>query len=765
MVVCWWEQSPVVTRVLRQKRYFVRPPYLLSQYITHPFVHRTSSLIITMSDNVENKKNAPFRNEKVAAASSAAPLSSSELRSQSQHSRTTLTKKILKPGASEERLNELEVKYREELYWVQLELQTTRREKEAVEDRMAELYRDMQDLVTLSQATAQQAVAGSEGHHTQTKNQTSKPTTATSVSGLNCAVTRRISSSGGRSAQVDPITKEAVLDLQAQLEKRDKMIRVMNNQIALVRSSSDNVIKSLKDEISDLMDEKSRVEVNLMNQLTVLDREKRELQMRLEVAEQRQRNMPVSGSRFSHGPGGMKGKRSLSMNSAAHTATKNAASAVIASSSREPVDAHATSDATSKNDVTTVMTVEIKQLKATLSKCRAEALQSAKALSNEQRQVEKLKQVNTELLTQIEILQKELVVARSSAEVAHVIERMQQNRAESLQSLERVADLWDRADRSIQSLDEIMLELKPRDESLDDDRDRVLSTLETACLVHGQVKVALVLIELKLRNNMACFQNDKDHLDLGQAAAMQILSPSKETSESSTAGDHATQQASHYFDARLEAIQGDAMTAIAQVEDLLNEQIVKLEQQSAQEAEIVKITLESKVDDLQRMQTRQQMLEQEISRMHESTLGLTKVLSGAEGLSGLGGVGEGIEEEEDLFVSREVLEQLQNEVLQVVERLQEKNEIVGRLTATVEEHKVRERALMDELRRLMNEQAQAQEIERQKRMESLKALDGDHGELGEDEDMEGEPGEDGSYACESDEYIEEEVSVEETVYD
>jgi len=72
---------------------------------------------------------------------------------------------------------------------------------------------------------------------------------------------------------------------------------------------------------------------------------------------------------------------------------------------------------------------------------------------------------------------------------------------------------------------------------------------------------------------------------------------------------------------------------------------------------------------------------------------------------------------------------------------------------------------MDELRRLMNEQAQAQDIERQKRMESLKALDGDHGELGEDEDMEGEPGEDGSYACESDEYIEEEVSVEETVYD
>ena len=45
------------------------------------------------------------------------------------------------------------------------------------------------------------------------------------------------------------------------------------------------------------------------------------------------------------------------------------------------------------------------------------------------------------------------------------------------------------------------------------------------------------------------------------------------------------------------------------------------------------------------------------------------------------------------------MERLSDEVLQVVKQVHEKNEEIGRLTAMLEEHKVRERALMNELKR------------------------------------------------------------------
>jgi chromosome segregation ATPase len=104
----------------------------------------------------------------------------------------------------QEELNENNVKHREEVYWLRLELDTTRREKEAVEDRMATLYRDMQEM------------------------EESKP------------------------SRTRPLTVDAqyVVQLQNQLEKYERMMRVMNNQLNLVRNSSDAVVKSLKEEIS-----------------------------------------------------------------------------------------------------------------------------------------------------------------------------------------------------------------------------------------------------------------------------------------------------------------------------------------------------------------------------------------------------------------------------------------------------------------------------------------------------------------------------------
>lgn len=506
-------------------------------------------------------------------------------------------------------LNEVTVKHREELYWLKLELDTTRREKEAVEDRMAELYRDMQEL---QEDTRRSPVK-------------SPPVDATYVN-----------------------------DLQNQLKKYERMVRVMHNQINLVRNSTDNVVKSLKDEISDLMDDKSRNEVSLMNKLSDLEKQNKELAFKLEVAEQQQKptviRLPPSAAPAPPPP-------------------RRLVTASIRSNGHESA-------------------TNLEQKEAELKRLRAENRKVIGELNEERKNAKKAADQaleEKEKLTQkVDSLENELLVVRSSADVVNTLERLQQDRTESLTTLERVALVWDRADESIHNLEHVMAELRPTDERMSEGQERMLSTLETAALVHGQIKVSLMLIELKLRNNLSCLGNDR--ATLGGIAADDV------------------------FEERLTAIQKESMDAIEQVGGLLNEQIARLEEQSVIESKFVKDELDAKVGDIRRMENIQKQLEEEITKLHDSTRSYTK-----EELSG--------DDNAELFVSRKVLEQLQLEVLQVVERVKEKNEQIGRLTAIVEEHKVRERSLMQELKRMLAEQAKTEMEERQRRFDAQAAED------------------------------------------
>lgn len=71
----------------------------------------------------------------------------------------------------------------------------------------------------------------------------------------------------------------------------------------------------------------------------------------------------------------------------------------------------------------------------------------------------------------------------------------------------------------------------------------------------------------------------------------------------------------------------------------------------------------------------------------------------------------------EMLMSKKALETLQQEVLSVVQKVNEKNETIGRLNAVIEEHKVRERSLMEELRRHIKDQADRQLLEQQRIME------------------------------------------------
>jgi hypothetical protein len=323
----------------------------------------------------------------------------------------------------------------------------------------------------------------------------------------------------------------------------------------------------------------------------------------------------------------------------------------------------------------------------------------------------------TNLSQQVEKLQGDLLVLRSSAETVQSLEQMREDRDESLQMLERVALLWDKADEAIQSLETLMQQLKPassssqssrqrnsaelgegsssparvpvyEEEDEDGDRERALSTLESASLVHGQVKVSLMLIELKLRNNLACLKNDAAQLG-------SIVPADPVVSE-------------HIARAR-----DEAMDSIAQIEAVLNHQ-------------------------MRGMQARQVKLEQEIAKMSIEELGELARAGSSSNNNGTENNNPAVE----LYISKKILERLQNEVLQVVERVREKNEIIGRMEATIDEHRVREKTLIDELRRLMKERSEnllaEQERIAARARKNSRENDEDETEVVEDEDDEEE---------------------------
>jgi hypothetical protein len=565
-------------------------------------------------------------------------------------------------------LNTSVVKHNEELYWLKLELDTTRREKEAVEDRMAELYRDMQEIQDGGGPTA--AAAAEKAHTTPL---------------LSSSLRNGKNEQNGNSSLPE---QDSVLVAQ----KHERVIKILHHQIGLLKQSSNQVVQSLKDEIKDLVDDKSRSEMELMNQLTDLEQEKDDLLVRCEALDD-------GGGRSNN------------------TATSGAATTG--------------NGAANQAAVVRTLRLEIQALKDEKAALNQELFGER---SKSRATIAQLRMAKTTLSQQVEKLQGDLLVLRSSAETVQSLEQMREDRDESLQMLERVALLWDKADEAIQSLETLMQELKPssatqsrrsgeeeggaspsrvpvdgEEEEEDGDRERALSTLESASLVHGQVKVSLMLIELKLRNNLACLKND--------AAQLGSIVP---------ADPVVSEHIAHARD--------EAMESIAQIEAVLNHQIDQLEDKSVAETKEVKETLEEKISEMRGMQARQVKLEQEIAKMSIEELGE---------LARAGNTTNNASENNpavELYISKKILERLQNEVLQVVERVREKNEIIGRMEATIDEHRVREKTLIEELRRLMKERSEHLIAEQERIAARARKLsrenndDGDETEVVEDEE-------------------------------
>jgi hypothetical protein len=411
--------------------------------------------------------------------------------------------------------------------------------------------------------------------------------------------------------------------LQVQVKKYEGMIKAFKNQITLIRHSNEQIIQNLKEEIKDVMDAGIQTEKELILQV-------QRLQMENETFHAKQKMGSLSST-------AMEFQTKLDQLQQEHIKVQK----------------------------------EIK----------IERLQSRDTITH-------LRQEKTRLAEMLERMQSDVLVLRSSAETTQSMVQIQQDRQESIQVLERVAVLWDKADEAIQGLESIMEKLQPSNpndqtennqapegrttptSNKENDTKTALSTLETAALVHGQVKLALMLIELKLRNGLMALKNDAAEL-----GAVSVSDPVLVQS--------------------MQTIQEESMSAIVKVQDSLKLQMETLEDKSLVETKEVKENLASRMKDLKMMQARQKELEREVAKMSVEELGtLAQTTTHTEQ-----------DKSVQLFVSRKILERLQTEVLQVVARVKEKNETIGRLQTMIDEHKAREKTLMEELQRMTKDRA------------------------------------------------------------
>jgi hypothetical protein len=559
-------------------------------------------------------------------------------------------------------LNQASAKHCEEMYWMKLELETMRQEKQLLQDRFGELSKEFLKTPNGDRQRASQ--------------------------------------------QLLPTSSQQSQDLMKKVDKQEKMIRLLHNQVALVLSSGDGTIKTYKDQLAVLMTEKTESQVHLMKQIHKLAKERDYLRVQLQASEQRQRQTDST-----------KSKNTPSLRN---------------SEQQQP------------NAGSTLSSDEVKRWQSELHRLKKENTRLNSELLAEKRNtriaMEQAAQDRKDLSNQLEEIQSEIAVLRSTSITIQMREQIQQDREEAIETLEHAASLWEKADSSIQHIEGIINELTLDDNrSMTEEQERVLSTAETAALVHSQVKVSLMLIELKLRNNLSCLQNDKLYLGIKPE-------------------DEALLE-------RLDRIQDDAMTAIEQVQVVLDEQLARLEEDAQDD--------DDDDDD-------DENDDDEVGRMPENSTSERRRSSKFSGRRSIDKhflledrISEYLDNENDYsreeiaddgtiqhFVSTKIMDKLQDEVSQILGSLHERNAEIVQLKATVDELTVRERSLMHELRRIMAEQAKIEAAERQRRMEAMKALDTDDDEPTAEDDDDGN----GSGFASSVEFSDEEEDYDEITY-
>jgi hypothetical protein len=459
------------------------------------------------------------------------------------------------------------VKGKKEVYLLKLELNTCRREKDASEERLAEIYEDM--------------------HHL-----------------------------------VQPESKTEESELQEATEKYQQAISIRDNQLQMVQTSCGEAIKTLKEEIADLMEDRHRMELGLLNQLSSLDEEKRETEAYLmRRIEEKEESIEMLRRRGRDGQS-------------------------LYSGDVEELE----------NEISTLL-LEKKNLE--------EALALEQEKSDEE--IKYLEHSNNILEEKVQALAIDVAVLRSRNDGTKTVYTIVKKEEELGSFIDKVAEIREQTDRSVQKLYQAIDKVKSDEASevgYNEDGERLLSTLESASLVHDQVKLSVRLIELQLQNRLKSVRNEK----FG----------AKVTAAKDTILVH-----------KMNEIQEDTMGAISKIEGVLSQQIRHQEGKTLNELHQIKAVLEKRTEALKRIQSDNNELQQEIAKLKAAYMTKTDASREEEKTS----------DTETISVSKHTIDQLEIETLRIVDTVKMKNETITTLSIELSRHKIREKELKVQLDR------------------------------------------------------------------
>jgi hypothetical protein len=426
-------------------------------------------------------------------------------------------------------------------------------------------------------------------------------------------------------------------DTQETAQKYEESMEILENQISMVKTSCGEVIRNMKEEIADLMEDRCRMEIDLLNQLASVDHENRNKERDFE---QQLQNKDEMIQRLRKGGGG--------------------------------VSAHDGDMQELENEISLLMHAK-KKMEDQLAQEREEA----------DDEIHRLEDANTKLERKLEAAAEDLAILRSeqnSQDIVKALDSITKEREDIVATLDRVAAIWDRADASVLSLEDAMDQFRPHDDiQVKGDRERLLSTLETASLVHGQVKVSLLLIELKLRNQLQSLKNDKLSMTWAAPCDDEVIKNMRD-------------------------IQKQASAAVDHVQATLSQQIHQMEERALEETKLMKDAIQQRGETLQTIQTDHKELEKQIAWLKAiNNEPNERILAPAVSFNEANSP-----EKPAIAISKPVLDQLQDEVLRIVERVKAKNENIQTLKAELDEYKIREQQLKKELKRATRRPSKAE---------------------------------------------------------
>ena len=496
----------------------------------------------------------------------------------------------------QQELTEQQIQHKKQVQLLQMDLDQTTREKAAGEERMGELYHDLmeiQDQKEEEEESSAMVVMGDDG----------KPID-------------------------DPRALAVIKALNEKIQKYEKTFGVMDNQVAMIKTSCEQVVKTLKDEIADMMEDRCHMEIDLLNQVARLENEKETLKKELDperyvILEKAQSFRHISTDSFEE---------------------------------------------------------KLQELRDERAKLEH--------LLNQERQesdyvIARMEESNQSLQTKLEVVTTELTILQSkpeSMQTAQVLEKVAQERLNLANMLDELAILWERADTSVSFLEDLVDRFQESGETKndsDDDHGRFLTTLESAALVHNQVKISLLLLELKLRNQLTALSNDQ----LAQ---------------------HWTDANQSKMTAHLDHVRKENVEALEAVKLRMEEGLKSVEKRVETEVKFMKKSILQRTNAIQCIQIEHKKFQRDLDDFQHQEKWKSndvnppkspKAVAKGDSITGHSPV--------RLPVGESVLDQLQSEVLKTVERLKMKDNMILLMKEKIDESTARERILKKELKRVM----------------------------------------------------------------